>query len=518
LSLTFFLYLQVADYPFIGLDDDRYITDNHRVRSGLTLEGVRWAFTTTHMANWHPLAWMSFMTDVTLFGLDPGKHHMMSVALHTVNVLLLVFVLWRMTGCRWRSLAAASLLAVHPLHVESVAWAAERKDVLSAFFWWLTIWAYTRYTERQGIGRYIPIVLFFACGLMSKPMVVTLPFVLLLLDWWPLGRVSGAPGRERDGGSFRIRSLIPLVWEKAPLFAMSAAASVVTYLAQAGASAMWEGVAPGVRVGNAVISYSKYLLQAVWPTGLTIFYPHPMETLTWRAATVSIVFLAAATFWAWKTRYSTPWFAVGWAWYLGTLVPVIGFIQVGGQAMADRYTYLPMTGIFVALVWSAYDVASRMSRGRHLLAVVWVTAVSLLAVTTRTQVGYWKSGGTLFSRALEVTENNWQAHENLGWWLHKEGRMKEAVHQYREALRLEPGNSTANLHLGVAMGEQGYYREAESHFRRALDLYPENAPAHYNLGMVLSLTGRRKEAESHFREARRLKPESEFLRSRDRPR
>ena len=493
---TFAVYWQTTGHPFIELDDPLYVTDNPRVKAGISPEGIAWAFTATEAANWHPLTWLSHMLDVELFGMDAGKHHLTNVLFHAANAALLLLVLFRMTGALWPSAFSAALFALHPLHVESVAWVAERKDVLSTFFMFLTLWSYARYAERPGPGRYAPVLLLFALGLLSKPMLVTLPFALLLLDFWPLGRLS-PPGK--GGGA----PLPRLLAEKVPLFALSAASCVVTWLAQAEGGAMNAlGAFPlRTRLANAAVSCAAYLGKTVWPVSLAVFYPHPGNALpAWQVAG-AVLLLGGLTALSIALLRRAPYLAVGWFWYLGTLVPVLGLVPVGAHAMADRYTYVPLVGLFVAIAWGIDDLAAGLRHRKRILAVGAVTLLCAATALTVVQARYWRSGIALFSRALEVTTNNGMAQHNLGVIRHKQGRMDLAVMHYREAIRITPMDSLARYNYGNALLRLGDAEGAARQYREAIMIRQNNGMAHYNLGVVLSNQGRIDDAVSHFRQA-----------------
>jgi len=486
---------QVRNHDFVSNDDPDYITENAMVRSGLTARGIVWAFTAGHASNWHPLTWLSHMLDCELFGLNPGAHHMVSLVLHWINSLLLFLVLSRMTGALWRSALAAALFALHPLHVESVAWAAERKDVLSTAFWLLTLWAYVRYTDRPGPRRYALIIVLFAAGLMAKPMLVTLPFALLLLDYWPLRRFeapvsdgTGArKGRKLVSPPNPPRSRLMLLWEKWPLLALSAASSVVTFLVQRswGAVPSLEQIPLTLRIENALVAYAIYIRKMFWPADLSVFYPLPSYWPTWRPLLAGSLLLLISCFAVARLR-RLPFVAVGWFWYLGTLVPVIGLVQVGAQAMADRYTYIPLIGLFIMIAWSVPD-PGRVSRSRR--ALVGATATSLCLVLgfyAWRQVGTWRNSMALFEHALRVNPNNYLAHGSLGLALSQQGRIDEAIEHYLEALRINPNHSMTANNLGLAMAGKGRLQEAMAFYQRAIRLKPGNAEATNNLAWVLA--------------------------------
>ena len=508
---TFTVFWQVQHHDFIELDDHMYITDNNHVLAGFTKKGIIWAFTTFHVANWHPLTWMSHMLDCQLFGLRPGMHHLTSLLLHTANGVFLFLVLRLMTGALWRSSFVAALFALHPLHVESVAWIAERKDVLGAFFWLLTMWAYVHYAERQTFSRYLLALLFFAMGLMAKPMLVTLPFVLLLVDYWPLNRLQF--GQPRNDNNLRIikSSTGRVLWEKIPFFALTAISCVLTFLAQqkAGALKTLDIIPLKIRTANALISYISYIGKMIWPHNFAVFYPHPGIIPMWQVvgAGLSLACLTVLSAMLFRAGRRFPYCAVGWLWYLGTLVPVIGLVQVGSQAMADRYTYIPLIGLFIMISWGFYDVV-RGWKNRHIVLAI-STGVVLLALMACTwfQVGLWKNSTMLFKHALNVTDNNYKAHNLLGIALEGQGRLTDALRHYSEALRIKPDYAEAQYNIGTILMRQGRLTDALRHYSEALRIKPDYADAHNNLGVALARQGRLKEAINHFYEALRIKPD-----------
>lgn len=500
------VYAQVRTFAFVNLDDQQYVTSNPVVLRGLTWDGVGWAFGGFHAANWHPLTWLSHMADVTLFGLDAGAHHLVNVALHALNALLLFAFLRRATGATWRSAAVAALFAVHPLHVESVAWVSERKDVLSALFFFLTIHAWIGHTRRPGAGRYVAVAALFVLGLLAKPMLVTLPFVLLLVDVWPLGRL--ASGGDGEGVPSRAARLVA---EKLPLLALAAASSLVTWLAQSsgGAAASAEVVPLGARVANAVVSYVVYLVRTAWPSGLAAFYPHPSLAgdgiPTWKVAG-ALLLLLAITAAVVRERSRRPYLLFGWLWFVGTLVPVIGLVQVGEQGLADRYTYLPLTGPFVAAAWGGAELLGRLRPP----ALAWGAALApvvALALVARAQAATWRDSVALHGRALEVTDRNWNAWNGLGDALADAGRPQEAIGAYQEALRIRPRLAAAWNGLGAAHGQLGAHADAIARFEEALRIRPGYADAWYNLGTAHGSLGRHARAAECFRAALRLRPD-----------
>jgi len=489
-AATLVVYAPVWRHDFVRFDDPEYVTENPWVRRGVTADGVRWAFASAHSANWHPLTWLSHMLDCQLWGLRAGPHHATNVLLHAASSVILLGVLIDMTGAVWRSALVAFLFALHPLHVESVAWVAERKDVLAGLCWILTLAAYVRYARRPGFGTYTAVVASFVMGLLAKPMVVTLPFVLLLLDVWPLRRVA-------DRSALR-----PLVVEKLPLVALAAAASVVTFIVQRGAGAMssFESHPVSTRAANALVSYAAYLGKTAWPTGLAVFYPYREGVPPWQlgaAATVLALVSLVAT--------RAPYLLVGWLWYLGTLVPVIGLVKVGEQAMADRFTYLPLVGVFVMVAWGVPEML-RAQDGRRLVAVG-AAAVAACAVVSAVQLGYWRDSETLFRRALAVTHDNVLAHTNLGTVLATSGRIDEAIGHYEAALRIRPDDAKTHTNLGMALAAKGDRAAAIAEYRSALAVRPDYAVAHYDLGLALAETGRLDDAIAEYATAIRVDPD-----------
>ncbi len=462
-------FLPLAGAEFISFDDNRYVVENYYVRSGLTWEGMRWAFVSLgYSSNWHPLTWLSHMLDVELYDLWAGGHHLTSVLIHLAVAWLLYLAVAGMTGAAWPSALVAALFAVHPLRVESVAWVAERKDVLSGAFWWGAVLAYGWYARRPGAGRYGLVALLMGLGLMAKPMLVTLPFVLLLLDFWPLGRMgtgSGAGSVERSGTvpvpSLRRTgvSLAVLFLEKLPLLLLSAASSAVTWLAQerGGALTSLDVLPLAERGANALGAWTAYLGKAAWPAGLSILYPYPRLGPGAAKTAAAALLLSAAAAAAWAYRRRRPYLATGWFWYLGTLVPVIGLVQVGRQVMADRYTYIPLTGVFIAAVWLVGDLTKRGPAGRLAPVVAAAGAAVVVAWTAaaRVQADHWRGSQTLFEHALEVDAANPLAEFNLGLALKKKGRAAEAVRHYVRALGLDPGYEAAanNLRFTLYAGE-----------------------------------------------------------------
>jgi len=504
---TLTVYFQVTSHDFVNYDDYDYVTENRYVRTGLSKRSIAWAFTSFHVGNWHPLTWLSHMLDCELFGLKPGMHHLTNLLFHMANSILLFVVLRRMTGSIWRSGFVAGLFAFHPLHVESVAWVAERKDVLSTLFWMLTMWAYVRYSESPGVIRYLLVLVFFALGLMAKPMLVTLPFVLLLIDYWPLARLQLDQFENENNISLR-KSILHLILEKVPLFALSGAISVIAVIAlqKAGGGPSLGDLPLQPRIANALVSFLSYIQKMIWPDELAIFYPLPRAVPMWKAvgaglllSCLSVIFLRAVR--------SRPYLSVGWLWYLGSLVPVIGVVQGGGQAMADRYTYIPLIGLYVMIAWGVPDLVKRWRYNRVLLAASAIMVVLALIICTWRQVQHWKDSITLFRHTLNVTTDNHLAHNNLGVPLDKQGRHGEAIKHYQEALRIKPGWAEAHYNLGMAKTGQGKFEEAIEAYSESIRLRPNFPKAHNNMANVLLSLGRVDSAIEHYLEAIKDRPD-----------
>ena len=493
--LTLAVFHPVIGFEFIAFDDPGYVSANPVVDKGLTSAGVRWAFAAPHQANYHPLTWLSHMLDVELFGMRPGGHHLTSLLLHTAATLLLFLALEALTGAMGRSAAVAALFAVHPAHVESVAWVSERKDVLCAFFWFLSILAYAGHARRPGPGRMAAVLPAFAAGLLSKPMAVTLPAALLLLDFWPLGRLVGRDGKLRRA----------VLVEKVPFLALSLSFSLLTIAAQArGAMPSLERYALATRLEKALLACGEYLAKAVWPVDLAVFYPQPLQRpplwvfLAWG---VLVATISVASF---RTRRRYPYLPVGWIWFLATIFPVLGLLQAGAQFVADRYTYIPYVGLFAAAAWGAYDLLRRAG-GRRAAATASVALAAAilcaLGLTARAQVGHWRDGSSLFRHAIAVTEDNSLAHLSLGISLDDSGERTGARHHYEEALRINPESAIAHFNLGVLLDREGESAAAAGHYRRATELDPAFASPFLNLAELALRNGDRNGAEALLRAA-----------------
>jgi len=531
--VTAVLYWPMLHHNFVNLDDEAYITANPHVQSGLTWAGFVWAFQSGEQANWHPLTWMSHMVDCQLYGLNPGGHHLTNLLFHIANTLLVFLLLNQMTKAVWRSAFVAALFAWHPLHVESVAWACERKDVLSTFFWLLALIAYVRYAQKQARveGResssettapasstrlqtpdYALALFFFACGLMSKPMVVTLPCVLLLLDFWPLYRfpwfqIAGSEKHSTLDFNLLTKSTFRLVLEKVPFFALAAAGSIATYFAQRGGGAVWSSGLPlSMRMANALVSYLRYISKTFWPVDLAVVYPYPHH---WPAGLVicAITVLAVwSVLFIWRVRQN-PYLFVGWFWFLGTLVPAIGIVQVGPQSMADRYTYLPSIGFFLLLVWGLNDLINYRPSWRPAVLLAGTAALAACLICTGNQLKYWQNSVTLLRHTIAITTDNYIACNFLGRALDQVGPNDESLPLYEESVRIESHYPQAQFNLGIALLKRGRAYQACVPLATAVQLAPDDAGARYYYGIALLDSGRLDWAVAQFTEALRLQPD-----------
>jgi len=527
-AVTLMVYWPVRQYDFLGYDDPLYYSENTQVQNGLTIANLGWAFTTDAAANWHPLTWLSLMLDAEIFGNQPAGPHLVNLLFHIGNTVLLFVLLRRLTAVIWPSAVVAALFALHPLHVESVAWIAERKDVLCAFFVLLTLLAYAKTAtgdqemtanSKQNTFRAIPCSLpfyflslfFFALALMSKPMAVTLPFLLLLLDWWPLNRMADLQFKSADspGWTKSFTRLKILLLEKIPFFGLSAAACVITFLVQQKGDAVktLTTFPLSVRIENTFVSYARYLGKTIWPATLANPYPYPGH---WPMPMVlfSVLLFAGICIAAFLFARKIPFLFTGWFWFAGMLVPVIGLVQVGTQSMADRYAYLPVIGLFIVFAWGLARVAARLNFPQALIPVAAILILTATAVKTREQLSYWRNDGTLFSHALAVTENNCTAHVDLGSWLSKNGRMPEALDQYSTALKMQPDDPLILYDVANALASLGKLDEAVKNYRRALQFAPGRPNILNNLGCVLMSQKRLPEAVTNFEAA--LKGEPRF--------
>ncbi|MFA5293261.1 MAG: tetratricopeptide repeat protein [Phycisphaerae bacterium] len=528
--VTFAVFYQMHRFKFITFDDPDYVFENRNIQAGITPETVKWAFTTSHAANWHPVTWLSHMLDWRLFGSNAGGHHLTSLIFHIANTLLLFIVLYQMTSATWQSAFVAAMFALHPMHVESVAWVSERKDVLSTFFGMLTMLAYLRYAKKPGIVRYMLIVLTFALGLMSKPMLVTLPFVLLLLDYWPLSRLGSK------------RSLFYLIVEKIPLFVMVFVSCTVTFIFQKQGGAMsgkrYDFL---VRFANAIISYIQYIIKMIWPVRLSYFYSHPGENISVLYAVTAAVILLTVTILILRLAGKHKYLVTGWFWYIGTLAPVIGFVQVGAQAMADRYSYITLTGLFIMIAWGLPELLGKWKYKKNVLVSFAILIIFAMSICTWFQLGYWADSKTLYQHALDVTTDNYTAnihmsesmreqgnlddslyycsqairimpgavrgHLRMGYLLRQAGRLDESAREYQKCLQARPNDSNALNGLGATLSRQGKYDQAVECLAKALRIRPSYAAAHDNMGHVLAIQGKLDEAVVHLNEALRLNPD-----------
>jgi tetratricopeptide (TPR) repeat protein len=493
-ALTWIVFGQTLWYDFINYDDPRYVYENTKITSGLSVGGIAWAFTHVHSMNWHPLTTISHMLDCQLYGLRPGWHHFTNVLLHTVTVILLFVALANMTGAFWRSGFTAAVFAIHPLRVESVAWIAERKDVLSGVFFMLTLFAYSHYTRLPSFRRYLVVVLVLACGLMSKPMLVTLPFVLLLLDYWPLDRIRG--------------QLWTRVLEKLPLIGLSAISSIATLVAQKGAVGWTQDLPIFERINNAVVSYILYIWQMFWPARLAVFYPHPENRLPFGEIIACFLLLICITAAAIALRKQKPYLIIGWLWYLGMLIPVIGLVQVGWQGRADRYTYLPQIGLYIGLTWAVADLTLLWRRQRTILTVAAVLVLGALSWSALVQTSYWRDSETLFKHALAVTTNNDVAENNLGIVFMGQGKLDEAISLLQSAVALRSDNSPGHENLAKALLQKGNVADALIHYQKLLELQPDNIEVHNIVGTVLVQQHRIRDGVEEWQKVLTIQPEN----------
>ena len=532
---TLAVYWQVRNHEFINYDDDKFITDNPLIQSGLTLESIKSAFK-KNWGYWKPVTCLSLMLDYEIYGMDSGGFHMTNLLFHIANALMLFIFLRRATGALWQSAFVATLFALHPLHVESVAWVTERKDVLSTFFWMLTMLAYIHYLKQPGFKRYILILIALALGLMAKPMLVTLPFVLLLFDYWPLGRLQlpekrfkakplmeevreRSPDNEQpafginslpNSSHILIRNFSRLIWEKIPMLILVAGSILILFSFRVG-----KGVVQtvkfssfGYKISNALISYLKYIEKMVWPQNLAIHYP--CTTISWQQTALAFLILLCISIAAVKAVRSRPYFAVGWFWYIGTLVPVIGLVKFGSYfAMADRFTYVPLIGLFIIIAWGIPELVAQWRYRKIWLATLATVILTILMAMTWKQVDYWGNSITLFEHTLKITSNNYLPHNNLGNALYRQGRTAEAIEHYLQALLIKPDYAESHNNLGFALANQGRTEEAINQYLEALRINSDYADAHNNLGITLVKQGRIEEAIGHYLEGLRINPDYE---------
>jgi len=544
-AVTLTLYWPVQHFEFVNFDDGLYVTGNRHVQGGLSMEGLTWAFTSFHAGNWHPLTWISHMADFEAYQLNAGGHHWTNVLIHTVSTVLLFLVLSSMTGVLWCSALVAALFAIHPLHVESVAWVSERKDVLSGFFWILTMGAYTHYAKNPSLRRYLLVLVSFGMGLLSKPMLVTLPFVLLLLDYWPLKRLAGTRTAFDPwvyaGGTAGRAGLLRLIVEKVPLFIVAAAACIVTLIAQREVGALWtlEKMPFEQRIANAFVAYMEYIRKMLWPADLSVLYPHAGMPPAWKTG-LAVTLIVSLSYVAVRKAREMPFLLVGWLWYLGTLVPVIGIIQVGSQSMADRYTYLPLVGLFLAAAWGAKSLVEKRPLLKPVVIACVIVALAGLPIPSRVHVETWKNSVTLFEQALRMTEVNPLAHHNIGAYYLERNECQKAVPHFLmaleakkdypyalsnlgvctsrgndperalrlfdKAIRIEPRFTKARIDRAIYLMRLGRLEEAGMDFLEILKMKPDHEAAHTNLGLIFVQQGKLGDAEAHLREALRVNP------------
>jgi Tfp pilus assembly protein PilF len=532
-------YWTATHNDFVGFDDPVYVTGNRHVQQGLTWESVAWAFTTSEGGNWHPLTWLSHMLDCQLFGLSPWGHHFVSILIHALNAALVFLVFFQLTGATWRSFIVAGLFALHPLRVESVAWVAERKDVLSGFWFLLTLLIYGKYVSSakdrgeqkfevknsrsepnsngtnanssgsrltDSVRFYLLTVVTFTMGLLSKPMLVTLPFILLLLDYWPLRRVQSGEKCGVSSVEGEQSACWRLVVEKSSFFALATISCIITMIVQGKGGAMSLSVPLFQRVENALVSYCRYVGKIFFPSNLAFFYPYqngwPVIVIALSALLLAGISILAIVWWR---RH--PYLLMGWLWFLGTLIPVLGLVQVGEQALADRYTYIPSIGFLIALVWGTHELTRGWKFQGRVFGAIMVVLGVICALKTREQIAIWKDNETLFSHAIAVTQKNYIAHNNLGTTFEKQGRWDEAAAQLRQAIAEKPDYAPAHKNLGVVFERQGDSTRAADEYREAIRLDPNYAEAHNDLGALLNARGRTDEAIGEFQQALRLKPD-----------
>lgn len=508
------IYWPVQHYGFMNFDDDIYVTENIHVSSGLTRESITWALKTQDAGFWHPLTWLSLMLDYEIYRHNAGGYHWTNVLLHMFSSILVLLVLNRMTGAVFKSGFVALLFALHPLHIESVAWIAERKDVLSAFFWMLTMWFYVLYTEKPGFGRYSLVVAAFVLGLMAKPMLVTLPFVLLLLDCWPLNRINSDQNSNGQSSFAYLSHLLLskkigwLIMEKVPMFFLALGSSLITFRAEMrfGALDLNEYMPLGDRLGNAIISYFRYILKTIWPSDLSVYYPMSANWPLWKPAAGALLLLVMILA-ALKSLRKYPYLAVGLFWYLGTLVPVIGIIQVGSHAFADRYTYIPLIGLFIIMSWGIPDLLRKSAYKIYVLTASFCLCIALCIFVSSIQIEYWKDGIALFQQSIRSVGGHSILYNNLGNALARKGRLQEAAVQYNNAVLLQPGYAEAYNNLGMVSSLRGDDREAVKFYKKALHFRSAFVKAHFNMGVSYVALGQLDDAVYHYKEAIKIKPD-----------
>ena len=545
--LTVTTFWSLKDCGFINFDDDTYVYENAYVQSGLNANSIGQSFSfdsesVKKSGNWHPVTWLSLMLDYSIFGLNPLGYHLINLLFHVMNTLLLFLILRRMTKSLWQSAFVACLFAIHPLHVESVAWIAERKDVLSTFFWMLTMGAYSYYVEHPGFRRYFFVLLFFVLGLMAKPMLVTLPFVLLLLDYWPLQRfqeikpdhkiptevftsVTSDKQKKKSKKKNAVKEtwevkkpadleykwsfIYPLLWEKVPLFALALLSSIVTYIGQqkGGAVQSFEALPLVVRIGNAFVSYIAYMGKTIWPNNLAVFYPHPERWISWQVLGSVFLLIAITLLVIWRAKRS-PYLATGWLWFIGTFVPVIGIVQVGSQAMADRYTYIPLIGLFIMLAWGVPDLLKKWKHRKEILLASSALIILCISFITWVQVGYWQNNFTLYDHTLKITDNNWVIYNCRGYAHANLGNYRQAIEDFSRAIEIKPDYEKAYFNRGTAHVSLGNYRQAIEDFNRAIKINPDYEKAYFNRGTAHANLVNYRQAIEDFNRVIEIKPDN----------
>ncbi len=542
--LTVITFWSLKNCSFISFDDGRYVYKNAYVQSGLNVNSIGQAFSSELMGKsgfWHPVTWLSLMLDYQIFGLNPHGYHLINLLFHVMNTILLFLIFHRMTKTLWPSAFVAALFAIHPLHVESVAWIAERKDVLSTFFWMLTMGAYSYYVEHPGFRRHFFVLLFFVLGLMSKPMLVTLPFVLLLLDYWPLRRfqaikpdhkmqteVSKQVTSDKQKKKFKSKQTVkeilevkkpadveykwsliyPLLWEKVPLFVLAILSGIVTYVAEqkGGAVQSFEMIPMSVRIGNAFVSYISYIEKMIWPSNLAVFYPYPKLLLSWQVLGSVLLLIAITSVVIWRVK-RFPYLAMGWLWYTGTFVPVIGIVQVGSHAKADRYTYIPLIGLFIMAAWGVPDLLKKWKYRKEILLTSSALSILCLCIITWTQVGYWENSITLFDHTLKVTDDNSLIYNNRGNEYDDSGNYKQAVEDYSKAIAIKPHLAEAYYNRGNVYNRLGNYGQAIEDYIRAIEIKPDFAEAYYNRSVAYGVLGNYRQAIEDLNRVIEIKPD-----------
>lgn len=483
------------------MDDNLYITENSHVAHGLTVQNIIWAFSSFESFNWHPITWISHMLDVQFYGMNPRGHHLTNVAVHSASSVILFLFLFRFTGILWSSASVAALFALHPLRVESVAWVAERKDVLSAFFWFLTIFFYCEYVSKMKSTFYVFALFCMVLGLMAKPMLVTIPLVMVCIDFWPLNRFRCEQGQFRS-------QVTMLIMEKLPFFACSLLSGLITVYAQqkGGAVITLDAIPLGLRTQNAITAYVQYIVKTMWPNDLALFYPFPLSVPLWQVI-ASLFFLVLISVTAYRTRHHYPYIMAGWFWYLITLLPVIGFIQVGGQSMADRYTYIPTTGLFIIAAWGIPELTRGLRYWRFMCALSASICIVLLSAVTWRQLGYWKDNISLYQHSLQVTNDNYVIHNNMGVALAANGNTDAAIAEYRKALRIKPNYADAHYNMGIALVSKGGFDEAINRFQQVLQADPNHTDARNNLAVAFASKGEFELAIQEFKRLLQINPD-----------